>query len=356
MFEVDWADYESERVGERRARKEVERTLKKEKEKENANNGQLTTSTRSSCPSERSHLSFFGSIGRKKAIANPHKSKKEEAAITESTKADARTEQSMLSKMTQLTIPTQGEGSVAETAFATTRLVQVHEEASPFSAKPPGGISRHGWVILPPPTRTGDAPSITASPRTPRAHRPPPSFQSPTSLDGKSASEFIDDWFTALRRPTYQLPRSERHGTIRRGHVLLPPNLHRAPATPTRHSVKKDFSMTPKASPIRFLAHDPDDWKPVAEWDRMHSASAHVPSSTNHETRPHENTKAPNTMTVDMEAMRIHEAAIKGDNTSTRNSEYPCAPEGQIAPDSHGPVHQESGVLAECASSKATAV
>jgi hypothetical protein len=264
----------------------------------------------------------------------------------------------MLSKMTQLTIPTQGEGPVDETAVANTRLIQVLEKASPFSVMPPGASSRHGWVRFPSPTRTGDGPSIAASPRTPRPPRPPPSFHSPTSLDGKSASEFIDDWLTALRRLTYQLPQSEIHGLIRGGHVFLPPNLHRVPATPTRHSVKKDSSMTPKGSPIRFLAHDPDDWKPVTERNRTYSTSSpYVSSSTNHWVHPHEkNSKAPNTMAIDMEVLRIREAATKGGNTLPKIREFPGVPEVQIARFPHRPVHQKSGVLSECNSSKTTTV
>jgi hypothetical protein len=63
MFEVDWADYECERVGQRRARKEVERELKK---KEDASSHHETISTRTSCSSDQHRRNFFGSIGRKK--------------------------------------------------------------------------------------------------------------------------------------------------------------------------------------------------------------------------------------------------------------------------------------------------
>lgn len=63
MFEVDWADYDCERVGQRRARKEVERELKK---KEDASSHHETISTRTSCSSDRHRRNFFGSIGRKK--------------------------------------------------------------------------------------------------------------------------------------------------------------------------------------------------------------------------------------------------------------------------------------------------
>ncbi|KAK4241120.1 hypothetical protein C8A03DRAFT_12610 [Achaetomium macrosporum] len=401
MFEVDWADYESERVGERRARKEIERAIKKD----NASNDQGTVSTRSSCPSDRTHMSFFGSIGRKKAIASPPKAKKQEAVIPRSTKADAKVEsssinpqtvtesrgismdthstgpelkssdvplsssiphpiakraprpESMLSKMTQLTIPTQGEGSVAETAFATTKLVHVLEEGAPLSAKALNTIPGHGWLRFASPSQTGDGPRIAASPRTPRTPRAPPSFQCPTSPNDKSASEFIDDWFTALHGPTHQLPRPGLNGTIHRGNVLLPQNLHRLlPSTPTRRSVKRDFSMTPKASPTRFLAHDPDDWKPVAEWNCTHSTGSHVLSSTNNGAHPHENERIPGKMAVDMEAMPIREGATKEGNNLPPSNKLSCVPAGQVAQNRHRLVHQESGALGQCNSPEATSV
>ncbi|KAK4104810.1 hypothetical protein N658DRAFT_556602, partial [Parathielavia hyrcaniae] len=63
MFEVDWADYDCERVGQRRARKDAER---QSKEKEDASSGHRTKSTRTSTSSDPQRRSFFGSMRRKK--------------------------------------------------------------------------------------------------------------------------------------------------------------------------------------------------------------------------------------------------------------------------------------------------
>lgn len=86
MFEVDWADYECERVGQRRARKEVERELKK---KDDANSSHGTISTRTSVSSNQRHLSFFGSIGRKKTITSSLRSKEQEPTTSESASTTA---------------------------------------------------------------------------------------------------------------------------------------------------------------------------------------------------------------------------------------------------------------------------
>ncbi len=69
MFEVDWTDYDRELVGERKARKELQKDRKK---KEDTHSGQASVSTRSSSSSNEKPLGFFGSIGLKK---RPYSSK-----------------------------------------------------------------------------------------------------------------------------------------------------------------------------------------------------------------------------------------------------------------------------------------
>jgi hypothetical protein len=66
MFEVDWQDYDCERVGQRRVRKEVEREQKKNNDARSAHRTSSTLSTRTSSSSDQHHRKFFGSIGRKK--------------------------------------------------------------------------------------------------------------------------------------------------------------------------------------------------------------------------------------------------------------------------------------------------
>ncbi len=69
MFEVDWADYDCERVGQRRARKEVEREQRKKEDASSHHETISTLSTRTSCSSDQHHRSIFGSISRKKTVS-----------------------------------------------------------------------------------------------------------------------------------------------------------------------------------------------------------------------------------------------------------------------------------------------
>lgn len=45
--------------------------------------------------------------------------------------------------------------------------------------------------------------------------------------------------------------------------------------TPTRRSAKKDVFIAPRASPIQFLANDPDDWKTPDEWNHALCTETH---------------------------------------------------------------------------------
>ncbi len=72
MFEVDWTDYDRELVGERKARKEIQKDRKR---KEDLRSGRASISTRSSSSSSDKPLGFFGSIGLRKR-QNSSKNKK----------------------------------------------------------------------------------------------------------------------------------------------------------------------------------------------------------------------------------------------------------------------------------------
>ena len=62
MFEVDWTDYEIERVGQRRARKEIEKDLKKN---DNGHSVRDSVSTRSSVSAGDKPSGFLGSLAQK---------------------------------------------------------------------------------------------------------------------------------------------------------------------------------------------------------------------------------------------------------------------------------------------------
>ena len=369
MFEVDWADPDCERVGERQARKQLERGLKKQKDDARSSHDTVSTrpariSTRTSTPSTKRHLSFFGSIGRKKTVASFSQNKEQESTSTKSESAMAngkckrdsfrfsratarsaakapenvpmvpenersgaaptpsrkgaadamrpslpetpdrsskgiqvapsslhysptltRESESMLSKTTQLTIPSlerpRVRDSVIQAAPPSIKFPQIHSEEGFSGAKSAKTTYQQGRNRSSVPAQIAAVPKATATPNTPRAPRAPPTFLSPTSPDDDaSVSEFIDAWYTALRGPTRDLPKPPPDGTIRRGNVLLPPSLYRPfPVTPTRSSTKKNVVMPPTPPRIRFSADNPDDWKTPDEWARESSAANQLPVS-----------------------------------------------------------------------------
>lgn len=67
MFDVDWADYNAEQVGQRRARKEIEKDLKK---KEDSRSTHDSVITRSSSSSGERHYGILESIGLKKPVGS----------------------------------------------------------------------------------------------------------------------------------------------------------------------------------------------------------------------------------------------------------------------------------------------
>ncbi len=397
MFEVDWADYDCERVGQRRARKEVERERKK---KEDASSHHETISTRTSCSSDQHHRSFFGSLTRKKTGAGSSASQKQEAtnprlstaaasskrsslrihrasattgvaaSIADGVSIDAPTEmpaihhspvdsstgranrrwpetpdrssngiyqaahktvltrsgiltrdsESMLSKMTQLTIPmseSQGDGSI------TTKIVQALDEEGSFVTRTvkttgqPGRNKPSPWI--------GVETRITSGPKTSENPREPPPSLTPSSPDNtdKSASELIDDWFVALHGQARKFPRPAPGGAVRRGNVFLPPNLARPlPTTPTRRSARRDGFLPPSHSPIRFLPDDPDDWKTPEEWNRLSSTKPQDPANDDSEAVAPDDkeaaldsvTSALSTVSVDEEVASLAQDSQKGQN------------------------------------------
>lgn len=187
----------------------------------------------------------------------------------------------MLSRMTDLTIPTSeshrsSDGSIMDAPRVATKIVQGLCEEGPPAATTSKASRQLDMDQALPRLRVGT--NITTKHRIPRTPKSHPLAYTPSSPDNdRSASEFIDDWFTALHGPTRQLPRPGPHGTTRRGNVLLPPNLRGpVPMTPTRRSAKKDVFIAPRVSPIQFLANDPDDWKTPDEWNHVISTETHL--------------------------------------------------------------------------------
>ncbi|KAL2191726.1 hypothetical protein L209DRAFT_700068 [Thermothelomyces heterothallicus CBS 203.75] len=344
MFEVDWKDYDCERVGERRARKEIEREQKRKEGAESGHHTDSTTSSRALGSKDQHHRNFFGSIGRSKTVV-PSRSHKRESVIPEqqATKANGQlrggskrfsgssmassilrkgnaparsvnnelqnvepsailkgasniveptspdspdrwSKESMLSKMTQLTIPTpesRDDGSMAEAAGAI-EVVQLLDRKGATVNEAAGAAYRHdkaGYSSSYP--ETGVATKIAATPRTPKTpitpSLPRPKAHAPPPLENNnSASRLISNWFRALYAPNRPQTEPITNETIRRESVLLPHNVaYQMPQTPTRRSAKKTgVYRAPNPSPIRFSAENPNSWRALGEWDCVGSSTA----------------------------------------------------------------------------------
>ena len=123
MFDVDWTDYNSERVGQRRARKEIERDLKKKDDSHSAHDSVIT---RSSSSSDR-HFGILESIGLKKISASP-KMKKPATLALRSIKDDDKRQRN------SICAPSSSKIVVHDCYVAS------NEEVSPKSAPP---VSEH---------------------------------------------------------------------------------------------------------------------------------------------------------------------------------------------------------------------
>lgn len=184
--------------------------------------------------------------------------------------------ESELSRMTQLTIPTLESKGDESTSDANTeiKLVQALDNKVSFIDKVIMTTPERGEADPFVSTQAKVGTKITSGSRIPRKTILSQVMQSTPSPEdnaaAKSASDLIDDWFTALHNPTARPAlRPGPDGTIRSGNVLLPPNVVRRalPETPTRQqSARKSNAacfLPAKASPIRFSALNPDDWQPL---------------------------------------------------------------------------------------------
>ncbi|KAK4114910.1 hypothetical protein N656DRAFT_777112 [Canariomyces notabilis] len=92
---------------------------------------------------------------------------------------------------------------------------------------------------------------IIANAATSKPPKASPSQQSPgSSGNGETASDLIDTWYTALQPPAEPLPELPSDQVIRSESVLVPP------------------IPPPATGRIRFLAHNPNAWKSLADWSQ----------------------------------------------------------------------------------------
>jgi hypothetical protein len=262
--------------------------------------------------------------------------------------------------MTQLTVPTLESQGDESTNDATTeiKLVQALDNKGSFVDKVVKTTYEHGETDPFVSTRAGVGTNITASSRIPRKTRLSRVMHSAPSPEdnaaAKSASELIDDWFTALHNPAARpVLKAGSNGTVRSGGVFLPPNVVRRalpetptqsggallppnairralPETPTRQqsAKKSDAACFPpaKASPIRFSAGNPDDWQPLTVRKRAPSNSTRTtpaPVVENQEGGAQDEVKAEimRLMAADLKDIHIQEeavAVVRESNGATR--------------------------------------
>lgn len=191
--------------------------------------------------------------------------------------------------MTELTIPTEespGGDPITVSTARTTKTFQAPEEATDIArmGRSPREHERDFATI---PTFPKDRAGIRANSMTPQNPPTPPHRQYPDpDGDGKSASDLIDEWYTALYGPDQHIFQPGPDQPIRSGNVLLPPNVHRrqpAADAPARHPPRAEGTVPPVTRQVRFLAHNPDAWKTPSEWNRSCSVDGRCPAPMNSE-------------------------------------------------------------------------
>lgn len=197
--------------------------------------------------------------------------------------------------------------SVNEIAHTTPKLAQVQDQDGLLVAKATNTNSQQGRDKPPIQPRISDAAHITASPRTPRRPRRPPISHSLVSPDcGRSASEFVDEWFTVLHEPARRAPRPGPQGMMRRGNILMPPSPYRPlPVSPTSRPTERNLTMPPNPLRIRLLADSPDDWKSPDEWNHTSSTANKVPAPVNNEVSA-EDERCLSLIAADLRAIHNH--------------------------------------------------
>ncbi|KAK3940787.1 hypothetical protein QBC46DRAFT_312766 [Diplogelasinospora grovesii] len=284
MFEVDWTDYEKENVGQRKARKDVARELKK---KEDAQSVRESISTRSSASSGEKPHGFFGTIGRRKngknkkpvasavSVKNDGNPSRNIAVVPPAVIPPVSTLSSMSSvepsavfdeRATELTTPTLASalgGSPADSMYSATRVIQPLGSSS--------FVTRTVETVYEPRRETDTDEAVTeiiiaADPPPPQTPTPPASPEHPAS-PGKdmSASQMINAWHAAVHCPSSS-PTPLGHDEGRRGRV--PMLSSQSMVTTPAHSPRQNpVVVMPPTWPARFRAHHPDAWRPPDAWN-----------------------------------------------------------------------------------------
>ncbi|KAK4225001.1 hypothetical protein QBC38DRAFT_280556 [Podospora fimiseda] len=329
MFEVDWSDFGSERVGQRRARKGNDHEIKKQE----SNTITETTSIKTPTPEAKPALSLFGSIGLKRNSLSLRSKKKKDLPSIDVTKedvkpkrrsllsprsatastfsgtarssilsnnsftlpttgpnefshgipvkwedpADRSSKESMMSKSTCITIPTLGPQSEESTTSQTT-----------LDNKPVQSLDDASSCVMQKIERTYEENQTSAAADEPvrvatKILAESPNFQataqssSPTSTAGsfcidKSVSNFISDWHKSIytpHRPISSSTTDQKTQDKSVNEVLIPPNTNsppQSPATPARSIKKGNYKTMPSPMRGNFRANSGASWKPPDNW------------------------------------------------------------------------------------------
>ncbi|KAK4179079.1 hypothetical protein QBC36DRAFT_87452 [Triangularia setosa] len=319
MWDVDWSDVSSEKVGERRARKGIERNSKKD----DAQSAYASTGSRNSSTEERPTMSLFESMGLKRNSLSM-KNKKKDTLQPETTKDDGKTrrtsllaaavsalgttnrsstmsdkslklqtalmdkdiaddttvtstswgaptdrssKESMLSKSTALTTPSlefHGEGAIGDVLAA-----EAEKYVRPVSDSIKKSIDHNRGLVRV--ASLGSQPTILITntiPQTPANHNP----RSVSSLS------------TELEKPIpVTMPEPNQHSQSQGARELSPlPVLPRGPLpnTPTRPPPRPSrarmlSTLPPSYEPKAY--YNPDRWKPPDQWNPKPRSASEAP-------------------------------------------------------------------------------
>ncbi|KAK3997646.1 hypothetical protein QBC44DRAFT_364457 [Cladorrhinum sp. PSN332] len=310
MFEVDWSDFGSERVGQRRARKGNDHEIKKQE----SHNTTAVTSNKIPASEGKPALSLFGSIGLKRNSLSLRSNKKKGLSSIDVTKEDAKpkrrsllsprsatastfsatprssilsnnsftlptsgsndfvngmpaewedhadrsSKESMMSKSTCITIPTlgpQSEGSTPSQATPGTKLVQSLDDASSCVMRTIKTTYEDSFKSVAGDETVGVGTKIVAESLKSQAptHSPSPSSATASSCRNKPLSVSGADQETQDKSV---------------GEVLLPPNGNSAPSssgTPS-NSTKHKYTATPSPTHLNLRVNSAAAWKPPDNW------------------------------------------------------------------------------------------
>ncbi|KAM7208814.1 hypothetical protein V8F20_000977 [Naviculisporaceae sp. PSN 640] len=365
MFDVDWTDYNAERVGQRRARKEIEKDLKKKEDSRSAHDSVIT---RSSSSSGERHYGLLESIGLKKpagsaATRKPSKPSSLALRSISSIKDDDKRQRNSVCAppSNKIVVSDSGVSSSDEispksappvssefaqsqlpiTWRSTTNSLQQGllspkplDIAAPASTPHLGGvvpdstpatgrvvqslgsnsyITKTTELVYEPRKGTDTSAAVMGvsieakyrAPQSPAPASPISRSESPLSMSKEmSSSKFIDKWWNAVQTPVDSPPPALDQDAFGKSPSSQAPSRQpRRPSasTPTRSPRKKVFALVPPSKGGRVGIYNPDAWKPPDTWNCPADKTTPSPKPQRRFT---ERAAAASNVSLDLEAMK----------------------------------------------------